>query len=338
MLNKDFILSLISPLLNSKNELSEAEFFELFGHLEQKEQYEVVNIMIENNIDYIDEKEEESKELDKTNLFVSTSTEHRALKNLSNELLCHMAQNGNPYAVSAIIENNKRFIYKIALKVNDVFKQNSLSLEDLFQEGCIGVLEAIKCFDTSKDIKFVTYSWHWIRQKIGRAIMDTGYLIRIPVHKFDKMIKVLNCQKQNIDASTAELSNILGDINEDEVIEVLIISENYLNTTSLNVLVGEDHSTELADILPHEPEMTLEDEIILHSLQEEINKVLQTLTTREQKILDLRFGITDGDVRTLEEVGEICNVTRERIRQIQANALRKLRYPSKSKKLKDFLE
>lgn len=338
MLNKDFILTLIAPLLNCKNEISESEFFELFGNLEPKEQYEVINIMIENNIDYVDEKEEETKELQKLDLFVSTATEYKNIKSLSNELLCHMAQNGDKTAMSAIIENNRRFIYKIALHVNRVFKQNSLSIDDLFQEGCIGALEGVKNFDTTKDIKFVTYSWHWIRQKITRAIIETGYVIRIPVHKFDKMIKVLNCQKQNIDASTAELSCILGDMYEDEVIELLIISENYLNTTSLNSLVGEDQSTELADILPFVPEMTLEDEIMFSSLQTEICKVLHTLTAKEQRILELRFGIEDGRERTLEEVGTIYNVTRERIRQIEAKALRKLRHPTRLKKLKDFLD
>ena len=338
MLNKEFILSRITPYLNKARELSESEFYELFRDLSHKEHYEIINIMIENNIDYIDEKQEEMDALCQTSLLSSSPTiDYEKLKNISNEVLCVMAQNGDASALSALLDKNKRFIYKIALQANYSFKQNSLTLDDLFQEGNLGAIEAIHHFDVTQDIKFVTYSWHWIRQKITRAIMDKGFLIRIPVHKFDKMIKVLNCQKQNQYTTPKELSILINDLSEDEIIELLIISENYINTTSLNTLVGEDHSTELAELLPHNEEITLEDEIMSKMLQLELTTVLSTLKDRERQVLELRFGLVDGKQRTLEEVGEIFHVTHERIRQIEAKALRKLRHLTKTLRLKDFL-
>lgn len=330
MLNKNFILSRIYPFLNKNNELSEAQFFELFGNLEQKEQYEIINIMIDNNIDYVEEKEEESS--------LSYVTEYRDLKHISNEMLCHMAQNGDQSATAALIENNKLFIYKIALQINYSFNQHSLSMDDLFQEGCLGVLEAIKNFDITKDNKFITYSWYWIKQRITRAIMDTGFIIRIPVHKFEKMIRILNCLKQNQNATHKELSFILETISENEVLELLSIYENYLNTTSLNLLIDEDSTTELRELLPYEPDITLEDKIIYNSLKTELNNVLSTLNSREQRILELRFGILDGKEHTLEEIGSIYKVTRERIRQIEAKAFKKLRHPSRANRIKDFID
>ena len=337
MLNKEFILNRIKPVLNKNREISEIEFLDLFGNLTHIEQYEIINIFIENDIEYVDEKEDETNALNQIqHLQISSPViNYKRLKNITNEQLCVMAQEGNQSAMEALLDNNKRFVYKIALQISHSYKQNSLTIDDLFQEGNIGAMEAVQHFDVTKDNKFVTYSWHWIRQKIVRAIMDKGYLIRIPVHKFEKMIKVLNCRKNNIGASSKELSLILDGISEVEINELIIISENYLNTSSLNVLVGEDQTTELAELLPCNDNCTLEDTVIQKLLKLEIDTLLSILTDRERRIIEFRFGFVGGKEYTLEEIRQEFNVTCERIRQIETRALRKLRNHSRSKKTKE---
>lgn len=339
MLNEEFILNLIMPHLNDKKELSEFEFNELFSDLTRQEQYEIINLMIQHDIEYVDEKSEETAILGRATVLSTPLTflNHKQLMYISNEQLCVMAQNGDRNAMAALLEKNKRFVYQMAYKLSNQYKHNCLSLEDLFQEGNLGLMDAARNFDISKDNKFTTYSWHWIRQKITRAIVDTGFIIRVPVHKFEKMMKLFHCQRLNPDATAEELSKLLDGISVQEIYELRVISENYINTTSLNVLVGEDESSELADFIPSDSEISLEDEVAGIILKENIARVLTTLKTRERNVLELRFGLTDGQEHTLEEVGVAFNVTRERIRQIEAKALKKLRHPARAKILKDFL-
>ena len=198
MLNERYILNLIEPYLNSKRELSEFEFFELFSSLSKQEQYEVIDIMINNDIEYVDAKEEETQLMENVPVLVSR-TENKDYKRfmaLTNEELCVMYQQGEIAALAAILAKNKRFIYQLALKIQYEYRAPALTVDDLFMEGNIGLIEAINKFDVSKGYQFLTYAWHWIRQKIVRAAMDTGYTIRIPVHLFEEIIKVNNCRKK----------------------------------------------------------------------------------------------------------------------------------------------
>lgn len=345
MLNEQYILSLIRPYLNNKRELSEFEFFELFSDLEKHEQYEVINIMIKNNIDYVLEKEKETQALEDAWILKLSSQEEnkdfRKMMQLTNEQLCVMYQQGDRDALAALIEKNKRFVYQLAMKISKEYKQQALTVEDLYMEGNLGMIEAANRFDVTKGFMFTTYSWCWIRQKMVRTVIDTGYMIRIPAHLFEKLIKVNNCRKRHYGASFDELLQFL--YYEDDLLltsnkldELIVYSDLYTNTFSLNDIVGQDCDTERIEFVPDKG-MLIEEIVIGDQIKQDLIDVLSTLTEREQKVLNLRFGLTSDREMTLEEVGEICGVTRERIRQIEAKALRKLRHPSRSRRLKEYL-
>lgn len=343
MLNEQYILSLIRPRLNIKRELSEVEFFELFSELDRQEQYEVINIMIEHEIELVEEKEEETKELDNASILHTDGTgkDYRRMMQLTNEQLCVMYQQGDTTALTALVEKNKRFVYQIAMKIDKEYRQQSLTVEDLYIEGNLGLIEAAKKYDVKMDYKFTTYSWYWIRQKIVRSAMDTGYMIRIPVHLFDKLIKVNNCRRRHIGCSFSELLQYLNDEDEmnltsDRLEKLIAYSDLYINTISLNDVVGEDGDTERIEFVPDE-NIDTEDIVIGECLKNDLTTALNALTERERTILDLRFGLSSGIEMTLEQVGEIYNLTRERIRQIEKKALKKLRHPSRLRKLKDYL-
>jgi len=344
MLNEKYIMSCIQPFLNKNNEISEIEFFKLFSDLTLHEQYEVVSLLIKNDIELVEEKKEDSEIIDKAEIlnFVQQNQDYKKLINLTNEQLCVMVQSGNDTAVAALLEKNKRFIYGVALKLYGQFSQTSLEAEDLFQYGNIGFLEAIKKFDVEKDFKLLTYSWHWVRQNITRAAIDFGYMIRLPVHVFEKLTKIFTIRKQHPDATKYEIAEMLsekyGYVSIDELEKLLVYSEDYLHTSSLNALVGEGEDTELFELIPDSEAPPVEELAMKNALSKDLNKALSTLTPREQKVLSLRIGIEDGEEHTLEEVGHVFGVTRERIRQIEAKALRKLRHPSRSKKLKSYYE
>lgn len=343
MLNEQYILNLMNPYLNRKRELSEFDFFELFSELNKQEQYEVVNIMIKNDIYLVDEKEEETKALENVGILRTEDAckDHRKMMQLTNEQLCVMYQQGDAAALAALVEKNKRFVYQMALKISKEYRQHSLTVDDIYMEGNFGIIEAAKKFDVGMDYKFTTYSWHWIRQKMVRSVIDTGYMIRIPVHLFDKLIKVNNCRKRHRDASFHDLLEYLRmedemDISPGKLYELIAYSDLYLNTASLNDVIGEDGDTERIEFIPDE-NISVEDVVLGETLKQDMREVMKTLTEREQKVLDLRYGLTSGNEMTLEQVGKIYNVTRERIRQIEAKALRKLKHPSRSKKLKGYL-
>lgn len=343
MLNEQYILSLIRPRLNSNRELSEIEFLEFFSELARREQYEVINIMIKHEIELVDEKEEETKELDNASILHmdGTGKDYRRMMQLTNEQLCVMYQQGDTAALTALVEKNKLFVYQIAMKIEKQYRQQSLTVEDLYIEGNLGLIEAAKKYDVKMDYKFTTYSWYWIRQKIIRSAMDTGYMIRIPVHLFEKLIKINNCRRRHVDCSFSELLQYLNNEEEmnltsDGLEKLIVYSDLYMNTVSLNDIVGEEDDTERIEFIPDE-NINTEDMVIGEFLKNDLSAALNTLTERERTILDLRFGLSSGNEMTLEQVGEIYNLTRERIRQIEENALKKLRHPSRLKKLRDYL-
>jgi RNA polymerase primary sigma factor len=250
------------------------------------------------------------------------------------ELAERMAQ-GDPYARKRLSEANLRLVVSIAKR----YVGRGMQFLDLIQEGNLGLIKAVEKFDHTKGFKFSTYATWWIRQAITRAIADQARTIRIPVHMVETINKVKKVSSQLLhknghDPTAEEIAAEL-DMPIDKVREIMRVAQE---PVSLETPIGEEEDSHLGDFIEDSDAPAPADAASHTLLKEQLEDVLSTLTPREKKVLELRFGLEDGRNRTLEEVGKEFNVTRERIRQIEAKALRKLRHPSRSKRLKDFLD
>ena len=257
------------------------------------------------------------------------------LSNEEEKELAIAVENGDLEAKQRLAEANLRLVVSIAKR----YVGRGMQFLDLIQEGNMGLMKAVDKFDYSKGFKFSTYATWWIRQAITRAIADQARTIRIPVHMVETINKLVREQRNLLqelgqDPTPEQIAERM-DMTPDKVREILKIAQE---PVSLETPIGEEDDSHLGDFIEDEVIENPVDYTTRDVLREQLDEVLDTLTDREENVLRLRFGLDDGKMRTLEDVGKVFNVTRERIRQIEAKALRKLRHPSRSKQLKDFIE
>lgn len=357
-MNEEIILSMVSPYVKDGS-ITYDQFDGLFSILSIKEQYGVVEFLRAKGINLVDKQvnedefvlEVDNDENDEFEILYDKSVFKdqgvsdeiiftNAVVKQSNENLCALIQQGNRQAAQDLCVKNKRLVDKYVLGYQKRYG-NRLDFEDLEQVGFIGLIKAAQKFDTGQGTAFSTYAVFWIKQSISREIMDNGYAIRIPVHMMERINKVIALDNQlgsngrNIQERIEGISDETG-LSEEEVRECLILKKNYLIYASLDSPVGEEEESVLGEMVPDREALSVEELAEGNILRELLKACLDTLQEREQKVIRLRFGLDDGRARTLEEIGKEFGVTRERIRQIEAKALRKLRHPSRSRRLKDF--
>lgn len=285
----------------------------------------------------IDDVPDESKDMsvnDNVRMYLKEIGKISLLSQEEEQELSKRVASGDERAKNILAESNLRLVVSIAKR----YVGRGLLFLDLIQEGNIGLMKAVEKFDYDKGYKFSTYATWWIRQAITRALADQARTIRVPVHMVETINKMARIERQmtlelNREPTDQELSKKMG-LSVEKIAEIRKISQD---PVSLETPIGEEDDSHLGDFLADERTMSPEEFATYEILKDELREVLDTLTVREKEVLELRFGLFDGSSHTLEEVGKQFKVTRERIRQIEAKALRKLRHPSRAKKLRDFL-
>ncbi len=374
-MNEKIIIGMVAPYLKG-NTLTYLEFEQIFSMLSLKEQYGVLEILNNNQIELIeshadaDEKESQERSSDnegdefellyEDDIFSDdngkiddqkTGAEQEGHKTeylkvhrkvlLSNRVLIRMIQEGDAQAKQDLCIKNHGLVDKWAGIYQRVYG-NKMDFEDLEQAGMLGMIKAAERFELNARTEFSTYAVWWIKQAITREIMDYGYTIRIPVHRMEQIQKVIRLDSKF--ASETDYRKRMKLIARSSGMPIALVEDcirlfyQFIKTTSLDIPIGEDEDITLGELVPYEGERSVEDIATQQLLRERLEDVLQTLTSREQKVLRLRFGLDDGRERTLEQIGQEFGVTRERVRQIETKALRKLRHPSRSRKFKDFLD
>ena len=348
-MNTALILEMIKPYIKDKS-MSYKDFEGVFSFLSKKEEYEVINFLFSKGIELVDDtNDDEFNILYNENIFKDTFMSNKEVakkkeieknkcevleirkeKNIkqSNEILCSLIKKGSKQAVQDLCIKNEKLIIKYAKECSKRFNC-SLDINDLKQAGFMGLMKASEKFDVSKGTRFSTYAVYWIKQSILREIMDNGNMIRLPVHVMEKVIKVNKLNNKYIDKNMdrdkrIELISDDLDIKKELVEDYMMFKDYYLKITSLDIPIGDSEDGNLFEILPDKETPSVEDLVILNNLKNDIDDFLYGLSERESKVIRLRFGIDDGINRTLEEVGKEFDVTRERIRQIEKKALKKL--------------
>ena len=341
---------LLTLAKEKKDVLEQTDIAEVFGdlelepnHIEQIYEYlEAHNIEVLGNISEADDEVKIDFSLpegismdDPVRMYLKEIGKVPLLSADEEVVLAKRMEQGDEEAKRKLAEANLRLVVSIAKR----YVGRGMLFLDLIQEGNLGLIKAVEKFDYSKGYKFSTYATWWIRQAITRAIADQARTIRIPVHMVETINRLMRVSRQLIqelgrDPQPEEIAELM-DMPIDKVRDIMKISQE---PVSLETPIGEEEDSHLGDFIPDENVLVPSEAAAFTLLKEQLIEVLDTLTEREQKVLRLRFGLDDGRARTLEEVGKEFSVTRERIRQIEAKALRKLRHPSRSKKLKDYLE
>ena len=324
---------------NTGNEITLAEIGEHLSRIKlNKDQIdEVYDLVEKNGISIVDTREPNGNELEDVavRMYLKEIGKVPLLTGAEERELAIRMEQGDEEAKKKLCESNLRLVVSIAKR----YLNRGLSFLDLIQEGNLGLIKAVDKFDYTKGYKFSTYATWWIRQAITRSIADQARTIRIPVHMVETINKLIRISRQLLqelgrEPTSEEIAKEMG-ITVEKVREIKKISQD---PVSLETPIGEEEDSHLGDFIPDDDVPAPVEAAAYSMLKEQLMEVLDTLSDREKKVLMLRFGLEDGRPRTLEEVGKEFNVTRERIRQIEAKALRKLRHPSRSKKLRDYLE
>lgn len=329
MINEEFVLKKVKPYLDDENRVFKDDFKEIFDGLSNNQLREILQILKDNEIKIaLDMRISKEKKV---------NIDYQQISKLSNEQLCALYNQGNKDILIAIIQKNEKLIWSRVRKY-DKYLNHKLDEDDLFQIGVMGLIKAVDKFENDRGNNLTTYSIWWIDQMIRREIIDTGFTVRIPVHVADRVLKVNTFIIKNPQLSKSAIKEyFMEDGMTPEAFELVMdLRAHILAPTSINALVGEEEESELIDFIIDKDNKGVFEEVADKMLKEVITSLLDTLTPKEERVLSLRYGLKDGKERTLEEVGKFYNVTRERIRQIESKALKKLRHPSRLRKLENY--